>query len=298
MKFLKGLVLGLLNFLLFLSLTVFGLAFMLNSTILNPDFVVAEVDKLEISSVVREITQEQISAQLPEEAWFLKEAMYNIISDQEPWLKEQARAAVYSGYDFLLGKSERLSVSVSLDSLKESLRESTWQVFLQNLPPPLSGLPQDQLKPYFDQYYQQFAVQIPSEVGFDKSSIPPDVMEQIIRARQGIGYFQTGYYVLIGFLVLLILGVVLINRNVKDITRGLGITFLTYGVLEYVGIFLAKYFVPFFPTLSGIPSSLQMWVLGVYDNLFTPLEMFSLGCLIGGVVLIIVSFVYRPRTAE
>ena len=121
---------------------------------------------------------------------------------------------------------------------------------------------------------------------------------QIVQVRQVIGYYQTGYYVLIGFLVLLILGVVLINRNVKDITRGLGITFLAYGALEYVGIFLAKYFVPSLPPLSGIPSSLQVWVLGVYDNLFTPLEMFSLGCLIGGVVLIIASFVYRPHMAE
>ena len=37
MKFLKGLGLTLLGFLLFLSLSIFSLAFLLNSTILNPD---------------------------------------------------------------------------------------------------------------------------------------------------------------------------------------------------------------------------------------------------------------------
>jgi len=68
MKFLKGLSLSLLNFLLFLSLGVFGMVFMLNSTFLNPDFVAAEVDNIPISSLIKEMTEEEMSRQLPEEA--------------------------------------------------------------------------------------------------------------------------------------------------------------------------------------------------------------------------------------
>jgi len=48
MNFLKGLALSLLNFLLFLSLSVFGFALTLNYTLLNPDFAVYEVDRLDI----------------------------------------------------------------------------------------------------------------------------------------------------------------------------------------------------------------------------------------------------------
>jgi len=298
MNVLKGFGLGILSFLLFLSLSVFGIAFMLNSTLLNPDFVTSEVDKIDVSALVIEMAEEQIGEQLPEEAFFLKEALYGVISDQEPWLKEQLNAAIYTGYDFFLGKSERLDIIISLEPLKENLRDSLWQTFNEKLPPELSGLPEDQLKPYFDQYYQEFAGQIPSEFAVDESYIPPEAMEQMILARQYIGYFQTGYYYLIGFMVLLVLGIVLINRNVRGATRGLGITFLIYGVLEFAGVYISRNFMPTSLPLPDIPSSLQMWLMGLFGDLLAPLQMFSLGVLIGGVVLLVVSFVYKPRIAE
>ena len=361
MKILKGFGLSILSFLLFLSLSVFGMAFMLNSTLLNPDFVVAEVDKIDVSTLVRELAEEQISEQLPEEALFLKEAIYDVIDDQEPWLKEQLNTAIYSGYDFFLGKSERLNISISLEPLKESLKESLWQTFsdylssdpsalpedlikpfldqyLQEfatqipkeyLPPELANLPEDQLKmylnqhfqelmeqipmeqllqelapaleeqlkPYFDQYYQEFAAQIPSELAVDESSIPPEAMEQILMIRQVIGYFQTGYIYLIGFMVLLVLGIILIHRNVRGATRGLGITCLIYGALEFAGVYFARNYIPTSLPLD-IPSPLQVWTMGLISDLLAPLQTFSLGVLIAGVVLLVVSFVYKPRLAE
>ena len=53
MNFLKGLLSTLLTFLLFLSLAAFGTLFALRSTLLDPDFVVAQVEKLDIRSVRR-----------------------------------------------------------------------------------------------------------------------------------------------------------------------------------------------------------------------------------------------------
>jgi len=331
MNVLKGFGLGILSFLLFLSLSVFGIAFMLNSTLLNPDFVTSEVDKIDVSALVIEMAEEQIGEQLPEEAFFLKEALYGVVSDQEPWLKEQLNAAIYTGYDFFLGKSERLDMIISLEPLKENLRDSLKEAFLQSLPatlsdlppelsglfpeladlpPELSDLPLSDLSPelaglltditdqLFDQYYQEFAGQIPSEFAFDESSIPPEVMEQMIMARQYIGYFQTGYYYLIGFMVLLVLGIILINRNVRGTTRSLGIALLIYGALEFAGVYVARNFMPASLPLPDILSSLQMWLMGLFGDLLAPLQMFSLGVLIGGVVLLVVSFVYKPRVAE
>jgi len=298
MKVLKGFGVGILSFLLFLSLTIFGVAFTLNNTVLNPEFVVSEVDKIEVSSLTREIAEEQIGGQLPEEMLFLKEAAYNIISEQEPWLKEQVKAAIYTSYDFFLGKSKQLSLIISLEALKENLRDSLWDAFLQAVPPQLAGLPPAQLESYFDQYYQELAAQIPSSLELNESQIPPEVMEQLILARQYINYFQTGYYALIGFMVLLVLGIILIERNVRNITRGLGITFLTYGAIEYAGIFVARYFLPAGIPLQGIPASLQMWLLGLVSDVMVPLQNLSLGLLIGGAALVIVSFVYKPHFAE
>jgi len=298
MKVLKGLVLSLLSFLLFLSLSIFGIAFMLDNTLLAPEFVVTQVDRLDVSALARELTEEQISGQLPPEAEFLEEALYSTIADHEPWLKEQVSAGIYSFYDFLLGKSDRLSLIISLEPLKESLRDDLRQIFMQSLPPELSDLPQAEIEQYFNQYYQQFAGQIPSTLEFDESSIPPEVMAQIIQVRQGISYFQSGYYALIGFMVLLVLGIILINRNVRSTTRGLGVPLLTYGALEYAGIWATKYLAPTYLSLAEVPSSLQAWLSQLVDDFLAPLEMFSLGLLVGGVVLLIVSFVYKRGRVE
>jgi len=299
MKFLKGLAISLLSFILFLSLGVFGTVYMLNNTFLNPDFVSAQVDKIPVSSLVREMTEGQISEQLPEEAWFLKETLYNVISEQEPWIKEQVNAGVYSFYDFLLGKTERLSVIISLEPLKESLRDSLWQVFMQDIPPELSILPPAQLEQYFDEYYRQFSAQIPSEFTVDESQIPPEVMAQIIQARQYIGYAQTFYYPLIGFMALLVILIILLHRSVKGATRGLGITFLIYGAIEYASIWAAGYFGPTYLPLVKIPSSLQMWLTGFINDLLAPLQTFGIGLMAVGAALIIVSIVYpRLRPVE
>jgi hypothetical protein len=299
MKFLKGLAISLLSFILFLSLGVFGTVYMLNNTLLNPDFVSAQVDRLDVASLVREMTEGQIGGQLPSEVGFLEEAVYDAVAENEPWLKEQVNAGIYSFYDFLLGKSERLSVIISLEKLKEGLRDSLWQVFMQDIPPELSILPPAQLEQYFDEYYRQFSAQIPSEFTVDESQISPEIMAQLVQARQYIGYAQTYYYPLIGFMVLLVALIILLHRSVKGATRGLGITFLIYGILEFAGVFATKNFLPANLPLLDIPPSLQSWLTGFIVDFVAPLQTFGIGLMAVGAALIIVSIVYpRLRPVE
>ncbi len=291
MKFLKGLAISLLSFLLFLSLSIFGLVFMLNNTILNPDFVVSELDRLDMSSLAKEVLSEQI----PQEGEFMAEAIDDAITDLEPWLKEQLSAAIYSSYDYLKGRSQSLSLVISLEPIKENLRDNLWQAFLKSPPPELAGVPPAEIEQYFNEFYQQFSEQIPSTFEFNESMISPEMMTQIQQVRQYIGYFQLGYKALVGFILLLILLIILINHQVRGATRGLGTTFLTYGAIGYGGIFAAKHFTTTQIAQLEIPSSLQTWIPQFLNNFLAPLEMFSLGLLIGGVVLLIVSFAYKPR---
>ncbi len=55
MKVLKGMALGLVGFFLFVALIILGLAFTVNSTILNPQFVLNEVEKLDVTAVAQQI---------------------------------------------------------------------------------------------------------------------------------------------------------------------------------------------------------------------------------------------------
>lgn len=393
MKFLKNLALSLLSFLLFLSLSIFGLAFMLNSTILNPNFVTSELKRLDISSLAEELISEQIPRE--ESAGEMETALVNTITELEPLVKEQVSVATYSIYDYLLGKSQdldlalilkdtvlsrdfivsivdkldisflageylkpqltgnipaemgylgeyldeylddvitelepwlkeqvstaadpiadyllgerqSLSVVISLEPVKESLREKLWEAFQKSPPPELANLPQSELRQHFDEFFTEFTEAIPATFELDQSllgtKIPAQIAEALAEAeealeevRQYVGYFQLGYAALIALMVLLCLGIVLIHRQVRGATRGLGTTFLTYGAFGYAGIFVAKYFMRTQLTLSELPAPLPTWLPQFLNNLIAPLEMLSLGFLIGGIVLIVVSFVYKSR---
>lgn len=289
MKFLKGLALSLLNFLLFLSLSTFGLVLTLNYTILNPDFVVSQIDRLDVAPLIKE------QIQIPSEAQFMTEAIDDTIADLEPWMKEQINASIYSGYDYFMGRSQGLSIVIYLEPVKESLRNNLREAFLQSPPPELAALPPAQIEQIFNQFYEQISKQIPTTFEFNESLLPPEVMATLEQVRQGFGYFQLGYQALIGFIVLVILGIILLNRQVRSATRGIGTTFLVIGAFGLIEIFLTTRFA--WPQMAqlGIPSPLQTWIPQLLSDFLAPLQMFSIGLLAAGVVLLIVSFVYKPR---
>ena len=386
MNILKGVALSLFSFLLFLSLSIFGFAFMLNQTLLNPDFVTSELerldvsavagelfiiespteetniaevinetiadlepsikeqlsvaiysiydyilgetedldmaltlkntilgtdfvaslmDKLDISHLAGEVIKEQLTEVIPRDMEYLLEYVDDAVAKAEPQLKEQARAAAEPIVDYLLGESPRLNVVISLDSVKESLKGNK-EAFLASPPAELAYLPRNELGRYFDEFLEEFGEVVPSTYELDESVLGTEIPENIAKAltkaeealeevREGIGYFQLWYKVLIGLMVLLVLGIVLISRQVRDITRRLGVPLLTYGAIEYAGIFVARYFTEREISLPEIPASLQTWTNQFLNNFLAPLEMFSLGLLIAGVVLTVVSFVYKTR---
>jgi hypothetical protein len=149
--FLKSFGTVVLGFLFFLSLSVFSLAFLLNSTLLSPGFVKAQVNRIDVSAVARDLTEKQIDEQLPAELGFLKEGIYNVIDAQEPWLKDQANRAIDTGYDYFLGKTDTLSISVPLVELKSDLKDSLWQELNRQLIIWLRDNTRTELIPYIDQ---------------------------------------------------------------------------------------------------------------------------------------------------
>jgi len=291
MTFLKNLALSLFSFLLFLSLSIFASAFMLNNTLLDPDFVTSEINRLDISSLAGEL----FSIEAPPEAPYLAEVIDETIADLEPWMKEEISTAIYSGYDYLMGRTESLNLVIPTEPVKDSLRENLREAFLASPPPELQGLPSHLKEQYFNELYQQLTENIPPSLEFTESSLPPDVLTMLEQVRQALSYSQLVYKALIGFMLLLVLGIIFISRQVRDITRRLGIPCLTYGAFGYAGIFIARYFTETGLPLPELPAALQTWLPQFLDNLMAPLETFSLGLLIGGVVLVIVSFVYKPR---
>ncbi|UCH42552.1 MAG: hypothetical protein JSW16_07015 [Dehalococcoidales bacterium] len=132
----------------------------------------------------------------------------------------------------------------------------------------------------------------------DISEIIAVVEGELEEYKPYVGYFLLGYRLLMVFIVLLIIAIILINRQVKDICRSLGITFLTYGALELIGIFVGKYFFHsqlLQTNLYDIPASLQGIPEQIFSDFLSPLLFLSIGFTVAGIALIVTSFLYNPN---
>ena len=118
-----------LSVLLFLSLSLFGIAFAINRTVLNPDFLVSELDTLDVPSLAEDVLKEQIPEEvrgiIPPE--LIDEVLDDVVTALEPWVREQASVAIYAGYDYLLGKSENLSLVIDVEPVKEQAKDKAWR---------------------------------------------------------------------------------------------------------------------------------------------------------------------------
>jgi len=313
MQFLKGLAITLLSLLLFLSLSVFGTAFMLNQTILNPDFITSQISRLDLTALVREtgaIDQfsqqigQDIGQQFPQARALVKEVLNNTVADVEPWVKEQVSDVAYSISDYLKGESQSLSLVISLEPVKDSLGANLRETLLKAPPPELAAAPPALREQILSTIEQQATQAIPATFDLKEILFSPAVMGTPEQVRQVFGYYQMGYMVLIGFMLLLALGIILISRQVKSSTRNLGSTLLTYGVLGYAGIFAGQYFLETQIGAQmgalGLPLALQAWLLQFIDSLWSPLRTFNIAVAVAGLVLVIVSIVYpwKPSPAD
>lgn len=105
MGFLKGIVLGLLSVLLFLSLLVFGVVYAVNGTVLNPDFMADELARLDMSAVIRDVVREE-SAGSPDFPEASMTALLNAIEAAEPAVDARAAEVMRSVSDYLRGRKD------------------------------------------------------------------------------------------------------------------------------------------------------------------------------------------------
>ena len=284
----------------------------LAETVLSPDFITAVAGRLDVSVMMEDFILEQFAEQVPEDMTHLLDYLPAALEENEPFLQEQFGSAVEPMVGYLLGQTPSFSVEISVEPVIEVVRDEAMEDFLASPPEGLSGLTQQQLEAIFEAEIVAMLARIPTTMEIDESMLGTDlaaeldetlgeVEDVITEARQYVGYFQLGYKILIGFLALLVLGIVLLNLQVRGATRRLGFVFLTYGALMYAGTFVARYFanqqLEQLGQSGDVSLSLQSQLAQLPGSIISPLGMFSLGLLIGGVVLVVVSFVYRRREA-
>ena len=298
MKFLKGLALFILGFLLSLSLIIFGPMLLINQTALNPDFVSTQVQGLNLPLLAEDIARELIP---PGQEYMTDIAVrvgMNTVADEEDWLKQQATIAIYTFYNYLEGESQHLSLEIPLDTFTETLRENLWQEVQADPPPELSYLPPEMLELEFNLFWDSFSEDIPSTLELDETMLDAEVMEQIELAKRIVGYVNTAFIVLIALGLVLILLIILVHHEVKGSTRHLGITFLACGIPSLAGFFIARFVAETQLVHTGLSAYLQTLILQVIRDALTPLMIYGIALMAVGLILLIVSFVYRREEYE
>jgi hypothetical protein len=280
----------------------------LRSSVLDRSFVASLVNGADVLSLVRQAVRDELAKLAPIEhgqlAGYLDQAMPSV----DPWLKQQIDYTTGPVIDYLLGDTPALRVALSVEPMKAALRPSLREAFLRSPPRELAALSTAQLESFFTQYYEAFAAQIPSTTVIDQSTLgigqPGSVSQTIADAESGLatarnaaGYFRTYFLLLIALIVVLIAGIILIHREVRGVSRDLGITFLTYGAFELAGLLIAGA-VMGSVDLSGVPAAIRSWLPQFYRDASRPLLIFSVVSAAVGLGLLILSFLYPRKTVS
>ncbi len=115
MKILKGFALGLLSFILFISLFAFGLVYTVNQTVLNSHYIVKTLNNINFSQLIDEtLAQSDSGDAIPAD---LRTAVVDTLKTMEPVIKERFGIALNDTFAYLKGKSD-------VPDLKQTLSKS------------------------------------------------------------------------------------------------------------------------------------------------------------------------------
>jgi hypothetical protein len=297
MNAVRGFFSGVFCFLLFDILVLLGLVITVNLTILNPDFVVSELDKLDVYSVV----VEQAKVQLPGQEFIKPEVVDSMLAELKPWLREQTNTVVHAAYAYLKSEQE-LNVTVLLEPVRTVVKEHVRQAILESLPPELRGAPQSQIDAYMSQVYVEIDKAIPLSFELNEAVVGSQMMAQLEQVKQAIGYVDTAYKALIALAALLVLLIALVHWwQPKPLTRSIGIVFILVGIACILGSlldFLISQVLSGLAGGSGALSGFQAKLPQLASDLTAPMRMHGIGFLVAGTVVVIISVLFRsPETS-
>jgi hypothetical protein len=120
-------------------------------------------------------------------------------------------------------------------------------------------------------------------------------------AKPYVNDFRAGFIGVIVLMALVMLGIILIYRNVKNACLNLGIVFALYGVFELIGVIIIRTFANNQITKADIPHAFRTIPGTLLNDGLAPLQTISIVCLVLGILLIATSIIYpmaRKKNTE
>jgi len=296
MNAVRGFFAGVFCFILFDVLVFLGLIITVNVTLLNPDFVTAELEKLDVYSVVIE----QARSELPGQEFIGAETVDEIVTELTPWFEEQADNVIREIYAYLK-EDQELNLVISLEPVRDTVKDKIRQALFDSLPPQLQGAPQSMIDAFMTQVYEGVDDFIPATFQLSETSAGQQFAAQLQQVKQVVDYIDTVYKALIIAAVVLALMIALVHWwQPKPITRSMGITFILVGAACIIGSLLDVWLVQALSNIVGESSvllGLQSKLPQLASDLTAPVRMYGIGFLVSGIVLVAISFLFRsPET--
>lgn len=287
----------------------------LRQTFLSTGFVTSVVNNVDVAPFLAPVVVDKVTQAFPIQVPNLDKYVLDALTAVEPSLKQQMVAASGPVFDYLLGTSNTLNTPFSLVDAKVSLKGILRQAFVDSPPTePFGGISLSSIPPAlrgaaFDQFYPTIEASIPTTFIIDQTMISAqtradfqrgisDTEDSLRNVRTSVTYVQQAYLLLILIMALMLLGIILILRDVREVSRRLGVPLLTTGVIDFATAWVVNYLV----TAGKIPmpqftGALETWALQFVNDLLRPLQTFGIVVLIVGAVLTAVSFLYKRKTA-
>jgi hypothetical protein len=297
MSAVRGFFSGVFNFLLFDVLVLLGLIISLNLTVLNADFVTSELKKLDVYPVIIE----QARTMIPGQEYIDAATVDEIVADLTPWFEEQADTVIHGVYDYVKG-DQALNVNISLEPVRDEVKQKVKEAALNSLPPEYQGVPQSVIDTFMSQIYAGIDAVIPANFELNESVAGSQVMAQLQQAKEIVGYIDTAYtYFIVGAVLLILLIALAHWWQPKPIARSIGITFILVGAVCILGPLLDALIIRVLSQAiasAGVLAGLQSKLPQLAADLTAPIRAYGVGFLGSGVVLVVISFLFRTSQAR
>ncbi len=285
----------------------------LRTSVLDPQLPISILKDVDLSIYIRDLLLENLPMESVEIAGTdvdLKLYSDNIVAVIQPWFKEQLTLLLPGLYDYVLNDNSSLDLNIPTSSILANIGATLKSAILASPPPSLANLSQAKLSLAVDMFWSQTVSQIPETIDLSSSEIglePPtkigqgldNAQHKLAETRRGIAIYQEGFRGLVAFTILLLLIVILINRDIKAFCRILGGIFITYGITEAVGVIISRALIHSqLLSLYEMPGPLQLWLVQFVDSLTNPLLIFSISCVAIGVIFFVASYLYIHRQEQ
>ena len=271
-----------------------GIVIAVNMTVLNPDFLAREIERLNIYDLVRD----QIQGDLQTQEMYglvdgiaLDSMIEDILEEIKPWLEEQTEMIVYKGLAYIKGHEE-LNITISLIPVKSAIEAQINEQISSFLPPELGEIPVD-----LDITSLVDMTGIPDQYVITESSLDEGIVEYLHTARRVVEYLKLAYVLAIGIAVLAIIGAGWTSQwQICPTARSLGTPFILSGIactLLALAVRISNAISKQIADSSDMLFNFQSNLTGIIADITHPLLIYGIVLLVLGIILVVFSYAYK-----